>query len=96
MDIRSAFFNRLCQHSVDQFDDRRIVVTFQQIFRFRQFFSESKKILSRTEIFHQLAGLGRVPLPDRIQPLFKFGLVDLPQRKGRVQSPLQLLQNRER
>ncbi|CDL27281.1 hypothetical protein [Escherichia coli ISC7] len=55
-----------------------------------------KKVLGRTEIFHQLASLGRVPLPDRIQPLFKFGLVDLPQRKGRVQPPLQLLQNRER
>ena len=63
-------------------------VTFQQIFRFRQFFSEGKKVLGGTEIFHQLASFGRVPLPDRIQPLFKFGLVDLPQRKGRVQPPL--------
>ncbi|GCO44262.1 hypothetical protein ExPCM14_03498 [Escherichia coli] len=88
MDIRSAFFDCLCQHGVDQFDDRRIVVTFQQIFRFRQFFSEGKKVLGGTEIFHQLASFGRVPLPDRIQPLFKFGLVDLPQRKGRVQPPL--------
>ncbi len=43
------------------------------------------KVLGGTEIFHQLASFGRVPLPDRIQPLFKFGLVDLPQRKGRVQ-----------
>ncbi|NYY74672.1 hypothetical protein DMH88_15290 [Escherichia coli] len=43
VDIRSAFFDCLCQHGgVDQFDDRRIVVTFQQIFRFRQFFSEGK------------------------------------------------------
>ncbi len=79
----SAFFNRLCQHGVDQFDDRR---TSSLSSRSSVSGSSSARV-KKPRQNRDLPSAGeprKSPAASGIQSLFKFGLVDLPQRKGRV------------
>ena len=52
MDIGRAFFNRFAQHSVDEFDDRRIIFTVEQVLGVGQFFCQREQVTLVAEIFH--------------------------------------------
>ncbi len=72
MDVGRAFLDRFGQQRVDQADDRRVVLAFEQVFRFRQFIGERLQIDALVEIADHRARVVAL-FVEIAQQAFEFG-----------------------
>ncbi|MNP16473.1 hypothetical protein D3C76_1088660 [compost metagenome] len=62
MDVRGVLLDRLAEDGVDQADDRRVVLLFQQVLGFRDLLGQGGEIQAAAQILGQLHGGGRIML----------------------------------
>ena len=62
VDIRGPFANGLCQHAVDQADDRRVVFALEQVGRLGQILGQARQVEIVTQVFGSMTRGGIVSL----------------------------------
>ncbi len=95
MDIRGVLLDRFGQQRVDQADDRRLVLGFQQVFRFGQRLGHRHQVGILTKAFDELHGIVGRALVTVAQPRSK-GVVIQHDRAQRMTGQTPQLQQRLR
>ena len=57
MDVRCTFLHGFREQCIDQANDRRVVITFEKIFGFRQLVGEGFQVQRFIEVGHHRAGV---------------------------------------
>ena len=76
MNIRGVFLDRLGQQGIDEADDRRIILTFQQVFRLGKLLGDAEQVHALAEITHHLHGFAGILLIGDRQQVLEVLVID--------------------